>query len=79
MGLNINFHWFIQGYSTLVTSLTHLRRKDVKYIWINQCQKSFEGVKYALTHVLVLNLPIFGENFEILCDAFLLGIGAIIL
>ena len=38
----------------------------------DQCQKSFEGVKYALTHVLVLNVLIFGERFEFICDASLL-------
>ena len=37
LGLNNYIHRFIQGYSTLVASLTHLTRKDVKYIWIDQC------------------------------------------
>ena len=63
----------------LVAPLTHLTRKDVKYIWTEQCQKSFEGVKYALTHAPVLSLPIFGERFEVICDASLLGIGAVLL
>ena len=59
--------------------MTHLTRKDVKYIWIDQCQESFEGVKYALIHAPVLSSPIFGERFEVICDASLLGIGAILL
>jgi hypothetical protein len=77
LGLNNYFRRFIQGYSTLVAPLTHLTRKDVKYIWTEQCQESFEGVKYALTHAPVLSVPIFGERFEVICDAFLLGIGAV--
>jgi hypothetical protein len=75
LGLSNYFRQFIQGYSTLVAPLTHLTSKDVSYIWIEQCQKSFEGVKYALTHAHVLSLPIFGERFEVICDASLLGIG----
>ena len=63
LGLSNYFRWFIQGYSTLVAPLTHLRRKDVKYIWTDQCQESFEGVKYALIHALILSLPIFGGRF----------------
>ena len=46
----------------------------MKCIWTSQCQESFERVKYALTQLPVLNLPIFGERFEVICDASLLGI-----
>jgi hypothetical protein len=79
LGLSNYFRRFIQGYSTLDAPLTHLTRKDVKYTWTEQCQESFEGVKYALTHAPALSLPIFGERFEVICDASLLGIGAVLL
>ena len=46
---------FIQGYSTLVIPLIHLTRKDVKFTWTSQCEESFEGVKYALTHAPIFN------------------------
>ena len=51
----------------------------MKCIWTDQCQEAFEGVKYALTHTPVLNLPIFGEKFEVICDASLLGTWTIVL
>ena len=54
LGLSNYFRSFIQGYSILVTSLTHLTRKDVKFIWIDQCREFFKWVKYALTHVPIL-------------------------
>ena len=79
LGLSNYFRQFIQGYSTLVVLLTRLTRKDVTYIWIDKCQESFEGVKYALTHAPVLSLSIFGERFEVICDASLLDIGTILL
>ena len=59
--------------------MTHLIIKDVKYInWTDQCQESFEGVKYALTHAPVLSLPIFGGRFEVIYDASLLDIGVVL-
>ena len=79
LGLSNYFRRFIQGYSILVIPLTHLTKKDVMYIWTEQCQKSFEGVEYALTHAPILNLPIFGERVEVICDASLLGVGIVLL
>ena len=73
------FRKFIQGYSTLVAPLIHLIRKDVKFTWTSQCEESFEGIKYALTHVPILILPKFGERFEVICDASIVGVGAVLL
>jgi hypothetical protein len=42
-----------------------MTRKDVKFIWIDQCEEFFESIKFALTHAHVLIPPIFGERFEI--------------
>ena len=80
LGLSNYFGRFTQGYLTFsVAIFTHLKRKDVKYIWTEQCQEPFKWVRYALTHAHVVSLPIFGEIFEVICDVFLLGIGAVLL
>ena len=50
----------------------------MKYLWIDQCQESFEGVKYALAHAPVLNLQIFGERFKVIYDVSLLAIGLVL-
>ena len=36
-------------------------------------------MKYALTHAPVLALPTFGEPSEFICNAFIVGIGVIVL
>jgi hypothetical protein len=73
------FRRFIQGYSTLVGPLTNLTRHDSKYNWMVECQEAFDKVKYALIHAPVLALPTFGEPFEVICDASIVGIGTILL
>ena len=78
-GLCNYFKRFIQGYTTLVAPLTNLTRHDSKYHWTVDCQKTFDKVTYALTHAPVLVLPTFGEPFEVICNASIVGIGAIIL
>jgi hypothetical protein len=71
------FKHFTKGYSTFVAHLTNSTRHDSKCNWMVGCQEAFDKVKYALTHAFVLALPIFCEPFEVNCNAFMVGIGAI--
>ena len=79
LGLCNYFCKFIQGYSILVAPLTHLTRKDVKFTWTNQYEESFEEIKYALSHAPILILPKFGERFEVICDASMVDVEALLL
>ena len=40
---------FVEGFSRIAAPLTKLTRKDVKYDWVDACQKSFEELKGRLT------------------------------
>jgi len=47
--------------------------------WSEHCQTAFEQVKHALTHAPVLSLPDFTKPFEVICDASIEGLGAVLL
>ncbi|XP_046831402.1 uncharacterized protein LOC124429790 [Vespa crabro] len=74
----INFyHEYIPKSSILLDPLHRLLRKNEKFIWSEECEKSFKGIKNLLCSQPVLqifdrNLPI-----RIYTDASLEGIGAI--
>jgi len=83
LGLANYFRKFIQGYSTLVAPLVNLTRKPVVWspaIWSDKCQQAFEAVKHALTHAPVLAMPDFSRpsTMEVICDASITGIGAVL-
>jgi hypothetical protein len=70
---------FLQGYSTLIVSLTNLTRKDKPWEWTDECQKASEEVKYAMTNAPVLAPPELGKPFEVVSDASGFRLGAILL
>lgn len=83
LGLANYFRKFLQGYSSQVAPLVALTRQGVFWnteTWTPECQAAFDGVKLALTQAPTLAMANFEEPFEmeILCDASLLGIGAVL-
>ena len=80
-GLANYFRKFLQGYSSMVAPLTNLTRTDVKFDWTAECQEAFEMVKHSLTNAPVLAMPDYTEPFEleVICDASIKGIGAVLL
>jgi hypothetical protein len=69
LGCTNYFRKFIRGYSAIVTPLTRLTRKDVDYVWSDDCQRAFEQLKSALLTAPVLRYPEFKKMFILSCDA----------
>ena len=41
-----NFYWkFIKKFTDLVQPLNNLLKKDMKFLWTDECQKSFDILK----------------------------------
>jgi hypothetical protein len=79
LGLANYFRRFLQGYSKMVVPLTNLTRKDKRWEWTEECREAFDKVKHALTNAPVLAPPELGKPFEMVSDAFGVGLGAVLL
>ncbi|MES9882105.1 MAG: reverse transcriptase domain-containing protein [Sedimenticola sp.] len=69
---------FVHDFSLLAEPLLELTRKDVEFVWTDQCQKSFETLRDALTHYPILAFPDFQEPFILMTDASKFSVGAVL-
>src|SRR5262249_16886968 len=79
LGLAGYYRRFIQDFSSLASPLTHLTRKNVKFVWSLDCEQSFQELKRRLTSALVLSLPDDSGGFVVYTDASLLGLGCVLM
>jgi hypothetical protein len=57
LGLAGYYRRFIEGFSTIASPLTKLTRKEVRFVWSEECEASFQELKERLTSAPVLALP----------------------
>ena len=79
LGLTGYYRKFVEGFSRIATPLTKLTRKDVKYDWVDACQKSFEELKSRLTSAPFLALPNGKDGFVIYSDTSRQGLGCVLM
>jgi len=60
---------FIKDFSKIVKSLSNLPAKDVPFHFSKECHEAFSKLKKALTSAPIFHPPIWGEPFELMCDA----------
>ncbi|KAJ8751348.1 hypothetical protein K2173_016539 [Erythroxylum novogranatense] len=60
---------FVEGFSMIAAPMTKLLRKNQKFIWTDECQKSFEELKHRLTSAPVLILPSGDDGYTVYGDA----------
>ncbi|XP_073314760.1 uncharacterized protein [Primulina huaijiensis] len=63
----------------LAVPLTALTKKNVKFVWGPDCQKSFDMSKQALTMTPVLAMPSGQGEFVVYTDSSKLGLGAVLM
>ena len=79
LGLAGYYRKFVEGFSKIAAPLTKLTRKDVKYDWVDACQRSFEELKGRLTSAPVLALPNERDGFAVYSDASRQGLGCVLM
>ena len=57
LGLAGYYRHFIEGFSKIAKPITKLLKKDKKFEWTEDCEKSFNELKTRLTTAPVLTLP----------------------
>ncbi|XP_049410603.1 uncharacterized mitochondrial protein AtMg00860-like [Solanum stenotomum] len=70
---------FVKGFSSIASPLTTLTQKKVKFIWSNECEKSFQELKDRLTSAPVLNLPEGTYGFVVYFYASRIGLGCFLI
>jgi hypothetical protein len=79
LGLTSYYRRFIEGFSKLLGPLTALMKKNARYVWTNECEKSFQELKRRLITAPMLALPIGFGNFIVYSDASKKGLGCVIM
>ena len=69
---------FIKDFSKIAKTFYKMLEKDVKFAWVEGCQKSFEELKSHLTTAPIVRAPNWKLPFEVMCDASYLAIGAVL-
>ncbi|XP_073121931.1 uncharacterized protein [Henckelia pumila] len=69
LGLAGYYRKFIKGFSSITVPLTALTKKNARYVWSSECQKSFDVLKEALTTTPVLDMPSGQGDFVVYTDA----------
>jgi hypothetical protein len=73
------FRKFIEHYSEIAVPLTNLTKKSHPWVWTGRCQDAFELLKQKLTEAPLLCTPDESLPYEIVTDAYDLGLGGVLL
>ncbi|XP_021832400.1 uncharacterized protein LOC110772280, partial [Prunus avium] len=79
LGLAGYYRRFIEDFSSIAAPLTKLTRKDVLFIWNEDCEKAFKELKKKLTIAPVLTIPSGGGGLVIYSNASLQGLGCVLM
>lgn len=78
LGLVSYYRRFIQDFSRIARPMAMLTRKDVSFVWSEECQLAFNELKDRLTSVQVLTAPDRSGGLEIHYDASGKGLGCVL-
>lgn len=66
----------ISNYAQWAASLNNLRKKRTKFVWTEECEESFQKLKYFISNPPILAMADFSKPFILHCDASSLSLGS---
>lgn len=72
------FKRFIKGYAQLTTLMEKLLKKDIKFIWTEECQCSLDILKEKMVTAPILVFPDWSKEFHVHVDASSIALGALL-
>jgi hypothetical protein len=78
MGLAGYYRRFIAGFSRIAHPITSLQRKEKKFQWTEDCERSFQQLKQLLTSAPILRIADLNEDFVVCTDACKEGLGGVL-
>jgi hypothetical protein len=78
LGLTRYYQKYIREYSRLASPLFELTKKDVPFVWNQDCQRAFDALKRALVEAPILVRPNFRKPFCLDVDWSTKGVSAIL-
>ncbi|XP_030835976.1 uncharacterized protein LOC115921856 [Strongylocentrotus purpuratus] len=78
LGMAGYYRRFCHNFSDVVTPLTNLLRKQVTFVWSDDCESAFNQAKALLSTNPVLMAPDFNQPFSMMVDASDVGAGAVL-
>ena len=79
LGMVGYYRRFMEGFSRITQPLTNLTKKNVKFVWGDDCEQSFQELKRRLTSAPILTIPSGDEGFMVYTDASRKGLGCVLM
>ena len=79
LGLVGYYKKFVEGLSKIASLLTNLTRKNVKFQWIDSCERSFMELKQRLVSAPILAIPTGSRGLVVYSDASKCGLGCVLM
>ena len=79
LGLAGYYRRFVHDFSRIAAPMTRLTQKNMKFVWSEACNNSFQLLMEKLTTALVLTLPNGEDKFTVYCDASRVRLGCVLM
>lgn len=79
LGLAGYYQRFMNEFSSISSPMTKLTKKRAKFVWSDECEKSFKTLKDKLVFAPILSLPAGLQGFVVYCDASRVCLGCVLM